>query len=460
MKVLKFGGSVLKNAEDVRNVCNILKTSFYNYNPESLKNTKKQIIAVFSAFYKITDKLILIGKKASKKENYKDDFEDFKRFHYNIIEELGIDKHCVDDIFTKLDHLLITIYDNGKIIDEVLDLLMSFGERTSLIIIFNYFGKTEDVSYILSYEMIKTNDNFGNAKVDFEESSELIKGCFESIDSDFVVCSGFVGTDYNDRITTLGRNGSDYSASIFSNILKANVLEIWKDTDGLLTADPKIVKNAKFIEKISYQEMAEMSSLGNKVIHINAITPCITEEIPILLKNCYNPTAKGTLISNDSSNNYLINGIVKLDNVVIISISINEYIKMNDFFIKIQSIIGKFENDIITISQNLKQRIISLVITETKIEKFNIEIKNNFENEIKEKDISINISDAKSMITIVGSCIINAVGVAGKVFSIIQQNNINIDYIHDDFSKTRISFLCSVQEADNVVKILHNGLIN
>ena len=366
MKVLKFGGSVLKNANDVKNVCNILKTSFSDYHPECLKNSKRQIVAVFSAFYKMTDKLILLGQKASKRENYKDDFEDFKHFHYKIIEDLKIDKSCVDDIFVKLEHLLLTIYDNERIIDEIFDLLMSFGERASLIIIFNYLGKTEDVNYVLSYEMIKTNDNFGNAKVNFEESGELINGCFENIDSDFVVCSGFIGSDNNGKITTLGRNGSDYSASIFSNILKANVLEIWKDTDGLLTADPKIVKNAKFIDMIGYQEMAEMSSLGNKVIHIKAITPCITEKIPILLKNCYNPTARGTLISQESSNKYLVNGVVKLDNVVVITISFNEYIDMNDCCIKIQSIIGKFESDIITISQNVKQRVINLVITDAK----------------------------------------------------------------------------------------------
>ena len=453
MKVLKFGGSVLKNAEDIENIKNIVI--------ESAKSEDK-IVAVFSAFYGITDKLIDLGITTAKGENYLKKLDSIKDFHYNIAQQLKLndkDVESIDKLFKKIENTLLIIQDREKLLDDTKDYLITFGERLSNHIIYLYLKKTEDVIQISPCEIIKTNSNFGNAKVDIEQTNKCIVDVFSKINNKIVICAGFIGSNDNGQITTLGRNGSDYSASLIASALKVKQLEIWKDIDGLCTADPKIVDNVKFIKQISYQEMAELSSLGNKVLHINAIAPCISENIPILLKNCYNKTAIGTFINNQECRNYYINGIVKCDNVVILRYKLTEFINMTDFAIRLQKILQNFEDAIITISQNIKQKVVSIIILENRIEKLEENINNEFKIELEKKDFAIEIGKTNSMITIVGADLSGVVGISGKIFNTLQKNNINIDAIHDDFSSTRISFLCDVKDANNVVKLLHKELV-
>ena len=313
MKVLKFGGSVLKGVDDIKNIEKIVEKEY---------SKTDKIILIFSAFYGITNKFLEIGEIASRNENFLIKLNDLKTYHNDIANNLGLTKEnieVIEKLFSKIDNVLKIIADREKLNSENKDYLLAFGERLSNFIISSFLSKNFAVKQISPCKIIETDSNFGYARVNFEASNKKIRECIKDIDEKVIVCAGFFGADVDGRITTLGRNGSDYSASIIASALNVESLEIWKDIDGLYTADPKIVDNVKIIKQITYQEMAELSSLGNKVIHINAISPCISANIPILLKNCYNHDCEGTLICGEKYENYLINGIVKLDNVLILT---------------------------------------------------------------------------------------------------------------------------------------------
>ena len=456
MKVLKFGGSVLKDGRDLENIANIISKSF--------KKTDF-IVVVVSAFYGITNALVELTKSASSGKNYTKQFKKIYDFHIRLLKEIGTNdvENEIKGLFTNLDHILVIVKDAGKCGSEVFDAVLSFGERLSSLIVAKYLLKnyqTLAVLHISSQDIIKTDSNFGYARVDIAKTEQIIKNFFNTKKKkNIFVCAGFIGSDSEGRITTLGRNGSDYTASIIASALCAESVEIWKDIDGLCTADPKIVKNAKFIDKISYQEMAELSSLGNKVIHINAIFPCITKKIPIFLKNCYNQKCVGTKISADKNKICKINGVVKLDNVVILKMKMNEFADVKSIAIKTQKIVQKFDNAIITISQNIKQKIYSMIVVSNDVDFIVNNMNEELADFIDNDDILIKVSDKKSIISVIGSGISNAVGIAGRIFDTIQKNHISINAIHDDFSETRISFLCDVKDANKVIKVLHKKLV-
>ena len=452
MKVLKFGGSVLKNADDIRNIANILKTSIKGEN---------QIIVVVSAFFGITNKLIELLNATVNNKGYKTTLEALKEFHFTIIHELGLNEaeaSHIYDLLEELNHDVEDIANTGFIANEMYDTIISFGERLSSSIVFSYLSKNEDVAQIFPNEIIKTDDNFGCAHVDVEKSNNLIETCIANVDAKIIICAGFIGSTNNGEITTLGRNGSDYSAALIASAVNADVLEIWKDIDGLYTADPKIVKDVKFIKQITYQEMSELSSLGNKILHTDAIAPCVSKNIPIVLKNFYNLECKGTIVCGEKCKNFLINGIVKLGNVNVLTISLNELVDIFDIASRIQKLLKAHEDSLITLSQNIKQKRICILTKSGSSEKIYNEI-NDFLLSQNKNGTGILMGNVKSMITIIGADLINTCGLSGKIFNILEQNNINIDSIHDDFSPTRISFLCNVNEADNVVNLLHSELV-
>ena len=469
MKVLKFGGSVIRNANDIKNIQKIIK--------QNINNNEENIIVVVSAFHKITDKLLEIFEILLRNDVYINNINYIIDFHTNLIDELQIEEDKKQSIFILLNELS-EVVDNIKkkiqnssknikksylldnLLDKEKDLLLSFGERLSSRIIFSFLSQTDDISYINSQDLIKTDSNFGCANVDIIATKRIIRSVIDKIKSKIIICAGFIGSNSNGEITTLGRNGSDYSASLFADATNAKILELWKDIDCLYTADPKIVENVKSIKQISYQEMIELSSLGNKVIHIDAISPCLRKNIPILIKNCYNPSSIGTIICKEKYQNYYVNSIVKMDNVFILKINIyGENINITDFNIKLQHILYHFQDKIITISQNIKQKIVSIILTKEKSDYLINILTETFHKEIKENNILITIGKVKSMITIIGADFSNVVGVSGKIFNILQNNNININAIHDDFSSTRISFLCKKEESNKIVKLLHKELV-
>lgn len=481
MKVLKFGGSVLKNAKDIENLYSIVN------------GDNCRACVVVSAFYGITNKLekladyvlLLRGeqngrknhkiKKSEKKALYQKNVEKRKQlideiidFHKEIINDLSIaDDKNIDSVLELFNDLKRIALNKHLFIfnpRHLTDVILSFGERLSSFIIYCFLSKNNVNCYYLdARKIIRTNSNFTMARVNLFKTENLIKNTFNNIfakqNCKKIICAGFIGADGALRTTTIGRNGSDYSASLVANAVNADVLEIWKDTDGLFTADPKCVKNVCFIKQISFQEIAEMSSLGNKVVHIDAIYPCVEKNIPIFLRNVYNQSFQGTKISKEKYENYIVNGIIKIDDVSILKLQIGARANMNKTFIKMQKLLKFYNDDVITISQNTKQRLFSAIIMAKKMPVILEKVKIIFDNDVRKKNLSINEENNKSIISVIGANFSTFAGISGKIFDVLQKNNINIDAIYDDFSTTRISFVCDVCFSDKVVKLLHKELV-
>jgi len=297
MKILKFGGTSVAHASNINKVIEILLES-------SKPKPKQKIVVVVSALSGITNDLIMLANLASKKDfKYKIILKAICGRHDQVIKEL-IDlknqKRILREInkkYRELKEIANNIFLERKLPLPVLDDVMSFGERLSSYVISEAI-KSRGIAceFIDSRDIIKTDDNFGSANVDLEKSYKLISNCFK--EKSLSIMGGFIGSTKDGITTTLGRGGSDYTASLVGAALDASMIEIWTDVDGIMTEDPKKMKNALLIPEITYERAEEMAYNGAKVIHPKTIRPAVLKNIPIYIKNTFNPSGSGTKISN------------------------------------------------------------------------------------------------------------------------------------------------------------------
>ena len=295
MKVMKFGGTSVAHASNINKVIDIILDS---------KKGGDNIVIVVSALSGITDDLIILANLASKKDlKYKIIFEAICGRHNQAIKEL-IDSKNQERVlretnkkYSELEEIAKNIFSAQELSLSALDAVMSFGEQLSSFIIGNGIkSRGIPCEFVDSRAVIKTDDNFGSANVDLEKSYKLMSDCFKG--KTLSIMGGFMASTKNGITTTLGRGGSDYTASLAGAALDASVIEIWTDVDGIMTEDPKKMKNALLIPEITYEKAEEMAYNGAKVIHPKTIRPAILKNIPIYVKNTFNPMGSGTKISN------------------------------------------------------------------------------------------------------------------------------------------------------------------
>ncbi len=314
MIILKFGGSSVGSSDKIINVINIIVKSI---------EKNKKIAVVFSAFQGITDELITVSELASTGNNkYNELFKNIEKRHLSAAKELISIKRQSNILaniklhLNELEDVIHGVYLVKELSPRTLDFILSFGERLSAYIISSaLIDKGISCEFLDSRELVRTDNNFGNAKVDFEITTKQIKEYFKT-HSKLQVITGFIGTTINNETTTLGRGGSDYTAAIFGAALDVSEIQIWTDVDGVMTADPRKVKNAFSLPHITYEEAMELSHFGAKVIHPPTIQPAFSKKIPILIKNTFNPDFIGTVISNKAnSNKFTIKGLSSIDNI-------------------------------------------------------------------------------------------------------------------------------------------------
>ena len=300
MNVLKFGGTSVGSVKNINRVIGIL---------EEYAKTN-EVICVVSAVGGITDKLLEAGRLAqSKNDTYIKVFNTIEKKHLDILKEL-IPKHnkgnqnAIIDKLKELKDLLDGIYLINELSPKTSDKLVSFGELlSSYIISETMLDRSLNVKRKNSQELIVTNSDFTKAEVNYKLTNKNIKAYFENASQNITILPGFIANSIDGEQTTLGRGGSDFTAAIIAAALKVNQLEIWTDVSGMYTANPKVVKHAFPIEKLSYQEAMELSHFGAKVLYPPTVQPVLDLEIPILIKNTLQPEAKGTTISKIEKEN-------------------------------------------------------------------------------------------------------------------------------------------------------------
>ncbi len=336
--VFKFGGASVKSAKALNNVINILKLY-----------SNRKIVVVVSAMGKTTNKLESLFEAALNEKHdlfisQKDALYDF---HIEMIKTLFSNqayetiKHEIDLIFDDISAFYQKKSDHSK--SQRYDAFISFGEHlSSLILQFKIDQDLKESQWSDARKMIKTDDQFQKANVDWQTSIELIKThCLEALDANrIIVTQGFVSSNALGETTTLGREGSDYSAGIFAHALDAESVTIWKDVPGMLNADPKFFEDTQKLDRISFREAIELSYYGASVIHPKTLKPLQNKKIPLYVKSFMHPTEEGTTIDVDTSNDHMIPSFIFKKNQVLFSITPKDFsflieANLGDIFLKL-----------------------------------------------------------------------------------------------------------------------------
>ena len=445
MKILKFGGSSISSAERINSVCDIIKNEYQ----------RKSVVV--SAMGGVTDLLIKLAEEKNKSK-YETIFNDIKKKHLQCVKKLKLKKvEFIDNYFIELQK----VSKNYKIdLKEKKDQILCFGELLSSKIISTNLSENFEVEaeQLDARKVIKTNESYGNAFVYLEESSLLIKKYFSKINKVQII-TGFLGSSENGNSTTLGRSGSDYTASIFGAALKVSLIEIWTDVNGILSANPKIVKNVVNIPKLNYEEAMELAHAGAKVIFPPTMIPALYNNIPIKIKNTFNLKNKGSLISNEVTKNKKnpIIGISSLSNIILIRLEGAGLVGVKGIIGRLFSKLAQNEINIILISMSFSEHSVCFAIN-PEFEKTALSnLKKEFQDEIQNKQID-KISSEKnlSIIGVVGNGMINKPGISGDLFKTLGDNNINVIAIAQGSSERNISFITKEADLHKTINVLHN----
>lgn len=434
MIVIKFGGTSVGNAERIRKTAEIIKSQF-----------GRKPVVIVSAVAKITDALIKLANEAVN-GNGEDTFNAVKNAHLEIIRQLGIDNSLLNEDFNDLYRLVKEMQENKKLDTKILDTFQSFGERMSSKIVAAHLNKIGISSEPFnSWDLgFVTNDIFGNAEP-LETSYVNIKNNILKLDL-IPVITGFIGKNENNEITTLGRGGSDYSAAIIGSAIDAEEIQIWTDVDGIMTTDPKLVPNAKTIARVSFAEASELAYFGARVLHPKTILPALRKGIPVKVLNSLNPGNEGTVILSDShKNSHAIKAIACKKGINMINIDSSRMLGAYGFLARIFYIFNKYRKSVDVISTS--EVSVSLTID-------NDDNISNIISELKEF-ANVELSRGKSIVCVVGDGLKQEKGIAGRIFTTLGKNDINIEMISQGASKINITFVVDGENGEKAVRALH-----
>ncbi len=453
MKVLKFGGSSVANSQNITKVINIIKK----------EAQQEKIWVVVSAFGKTTNKLITTAQKAAKKNNdYQLLFNEIENYHLSIIKELiPISKQSsiighVKKLFNQLETLFEGCFLLQEITPKTLAFISGFGELLSSYIISEVAKLHVNTVYKDSRELIIASDNYEKAFINFKITEQNCQNFYKNNTYQVTLLPGFIARSENKETVTLGRGGSDYSAAIYAAVLEAKELQIWTDVSGMFTANPSVVKQAFPIPHISYQEAMELSHFGAKVIYPPTILPVLKKEIPIIIKNTFNPENSGTLITKNTENSTLVKGISHIGNISLLTIEGSGMIGVTGFFKRLFETLSTENINIILITQASSEHSICIGVYDDDALKAAKNINGAFLFEIEQRKIKPTVVEqGLAIIALVGDKMKNNQGLSGKMFSTLGKNNINIRAIVQGASEKNISAVINSSDVKKALNTLH-----
>ncbi len=455
MQVLKFGGSSVANAENINRVIAIIK--------KKIKRDKTAVVA--SAISGATDALIQIGKRAQLQDNsYIQQIEALYQRHIELIKELipeedsaPIESEC-KELFRKLREICNGIYLLKELSPLSLDHIMSFGEMLSTKIISSKL-KSLNISHVWkdSRSLIKTEISAGANVIKKEETANNIEKYFNSAQNNLYILPGFIASDDQGRTTTLGRGGSDYTASILAVGTQARVLEIWTDVNGMMTADPRIVPEAKPIRNISYKEALELSHFGAKVVYPPTIQPVVKQGIPIYVKNTFDPDDDGTLIEKNPPEGIgKIRGISSSDKIALLSMEGSGMVGVPGYSSRLFDVLSQNNINIILITQASSVHTMCIAIPESDAAKAKKAADELFAYEISLGKVDpLKVEKGFSIISLVGDDLKNQSGASGRMFDALGREGINIRAIAQGSSEKNVSTVLHTEDVKAAIRAIH-----
>lgn len=454
MKVLKFGGTSVANSQNITLIKNIVAQTKAN-----------RIIVVVSALGGITDLLLEAALLASKQDKaYKIILQQIEDRHLQTVKELIPITHQsallskVKSELNTLETLLEGAYLIGEITPKLSDKIVSYGELLSSYIISEFFIVQKlDTFYKDVREIIKTNDTFGKAAVNFELTNANSVHYFSQAPQKIIVVAGFIASSVHGNSTTLGRGGSDYTAAIIAGAVDAEILEIWTDVSGMFTANPKLVKQAVAIPHISYEEAMELSHFGAKVLYPPTIQPVLSKGISIRIKNTFAPEAPGTVITkNQNEKGKTVRGISHIENISLVSLEGSGMVGIPGISKRFFEVLSQANISAVLITQASSEHSICVGLSSNDAVKAVTIVNEEFEYEIALGKINPVISeDNMAVIALVGDNMKNHQGLSGKMFSTLGKNNVNIRVIAQGASERNISAVINKDDVKKALNALH-----
>jgi len=457
MKILKFGGTSVGSAARIRGIGDILK---------DLQSKKEKFAIVLSAFGGVTDDLIRMSRLASQRDGeYLTLMKKVEKRHLDAVHELIGKKYITESlnhlqhVFSELHNILHGVYLLRDLSARTLDYVSSFGERLSSYIVTQYLKEQKlKANYLDARNLVMTDDNFGAAHVDFAVTNRNIRAYF-SKSKEIQVVTGFIGSTVKNETTTLGRGGSDYTAAIFGAALDAAEIQIWTDVDGVMTADPRKVKKAFSVSRMTYEEAMEMSHFGAKVIHPPTIQPALEKKIPLVIRNSFNPSFEGTFISqHPSASDHIVKGISSIDQVALLTMQGSGMVGVAGISARLFGSLATSKINVIMITQGSSEHTISFAVKPADAISAKKSIDEIFSLEIKAGIIEkIKVEDNLSIVAVIGENMKNTPGVSGRLFQSLGKNGISVVATAQGSSELNISVVIHEADLNKALNALHQA---
>jgi len=455
MQVLKFGGSSVANAVNISKCIGIIRKAV----------EQDKTIVVISALGGITDSLLLCAAAAAAgDEGYTETLKAIEQRHLDMVRELipvTSQSHILSMVkktCNELEDIFKGIFLLRELSARTKDHVVSFGELLSSRILSAALAAMDSPnSWKDSREVIVTDTRFGHALVDFPATQKKMTAYFQGTHDVLFIVPGFIAADSRGITTTLGRGGSDFTAAIYGSALNSNKIEIWTDVSGMMTADPRLVSNARVIPEISYQEAMELSHFGAKVIYPPTLQPVMNKNIPVWIRNTFVPADPGTLIEKISSTaGNSIRGISSIHRIALLSLEGSGMIGIPGFSKRLFEALSRQQINVILITQASSEHSICVGVDSSQAAIAKISIDDAFAIEIQAGTVlPLFVEEELAIIALVGDNMKNHPGISGKLFGALGRNGINVRAIAQGSSERNISAVISTKDVKKAVNVLH-----
>jgi len=454
MKIFKFGGSSIQTPDRTLHVIDLVLNA-YNHHPLGV---------VFSAFGGVTNQLIQMSQQCVRgDENYADNLHKLESNLLEFNRQLIQVKHQskivaqLKSMLNTLEDLLHGVYLIQELSPRTLDYIMSYGEQFSCTLLHAALSdRGISTRYLDTRTVVKTDNHFGAARVNFELTNQNIRTLFND-NTDLTVITGFIGSTAENETTTLGRSGSDYTASIFGAALQAEEIVIWTDVNGIMTADPRKVPTAFSRELITYDEAMEMSHFGAKVIHPSAMQPAFESQIPLRITNTFQPEFQGTLISGQRPDSgQLISGVSSIENIALLRLQGAGMMGVPGISARLFSVLAQANINIILITQASSEHTICFAISPEDARRAEAAIRKEFALEMEVHRIDdVIVEENLSIIAAVGENMRHTPGIAGRFFQVLGKHSINVVAIAQGSSELNISVVVEKDDEHRALNAIH-----
>lgn len=457
MKVLKFGGTSVGSVASIQTLLEILKDEAH---------AAEKPVVVLSAMSGVTNLLLSMAESAAEGTDFTEGLAELERRHFDVVKSLLAVQNQnpaftrLKIYFNQLEELLQGILTLRELTPKTRDLVLSYGERCSTLMIgkiaAQHFPGTISVD---TSDLIKTDSSFGQAKVNTELTELLIRNFYHENKDKLILVTGFIASNDAGQITTLGRGGSDYTAAIFGAALNAGEIQIWTDVNGMMTADPRMVKKAFSLPELTYTEAMELSYFGAKVIYPPTMIPAFLKKIPIVIKNTFDTGFEGTFIRHDCKpSNLAIKGISSINNISILNLEGSGMVGKAGFSGRLFSMLAREQINVILITQSSSEHSITFAVSPGDAEKAKKLIGQEFELELVAKKLDEPVIEANlAIIAIVGENMKQTPGVSGKLFHALGRNGVNVRAIAQGSSEYNISVIISAVDLAKALNAVHDG---